>query len=367
MAPSRQARKEAAKLEPPEDEERFPRLNDTNRSEYEIVAEIDNDLQAMVDQGVLGPDEPVDVARNVFIPHRQGTHKTPGDRLILLWYGYLVPHRKGHMQLTPEGQTKFRVRFRDGYPGIVKTARTHCAHCTQTLCTIHCMHALCTLHACIVHTARTHCASCTQALCTLHARLVHTARRHCARRTHFTLRLHCANCKHALCTMQASTVHTAGTHCAYYTARTHCACCTHTLCTVHTRTVHTARTHCGHCTHALCTLHAHIVHTARRHPLCTLHTCIVHTAHTHCEHSHCAHGRIVHISHKHCEHAHCAHRTHALCTLHCPLAGPLYLLNFVGHTWEHSLGGIGSSLLHGGLLDQKKNPTPIGEHGDRGL
>ena len=45
------------------------------------MAEIDNDLQAMVDQGVLGPDEPVDVARNVFIPHGQGTHKTTGDRL----------------------------------------------------------------------------------------------------------------------------------------------------------------------------------------------------------------------------------------------------------------------------------------------
>ena len=49
MAPSKQAKKEAAKLKLPEDEERFPRLNDTNRSEYEIVAEIDNDLQAMVD------------------------------------------------------------------------------------------------------------------------------------------------------------------------------------------------------------------------------------------------------------------------------------------------------------------------------
>ena len=106
MAPSKQAKKEAAKLELPEDEERFPRLNDTNRSEYEIVAEIHNDLQAMVDQGVLGPHEPVEVARNVFIPHRQGTHKTTGDRLILLWYGYLAPHKKGHMQLTPEGQNK---------------------------------------------------------------------------------------------------------------------------------------------------------------------------------------------------------------------------------------------------------------------
>ena len=122
MAPSNQANKEAAKLELPEDEERFPRLNDTIRSEYEIVAEIDNDLQAMVDQGVLGPDEPVDVARNVFIPHGQGTHKTTGDRLILLWYGYLAPHKKGHMQLTPEGQTKFRVRFGDGYDYIFKRA-----------------------------------------------------------------------------------------------------------------------------------------------------------------------------------------------------------------------------------------------------
>ena len=55
MAPSKQAKKEAAKLELPEDEERIPRPNDTNRSEYEIVAEIDNDLQAMVDQGVRGP------------------------------------------------------------------------------------------------------------------------------------------------------------------------------------------------------------------------------------------------------------------------------------------------------------------------
>ena len=107
MAPSKQAKKEAAKLELPEDEERFPRLNDTNRSEYEILAEIDNDLQAMVDQGVLGPDEAVDVARNVFIPHRQGTHKTTGDRLILLWYGYLAPQKKGHMQLRPEAQTRF--------------------------------------------------------------------------------------------------------------------------------------------------------------------------------------------------------------------------------------------------------------------
>ena len=69
MAPSKQAKEEAAKLELPEDEEEFPRLNDTNRSEDEIVAEIDNDLQAMVDQGALGPDEPVDIARNVFIPH----------------------------------------------------------------------------------------------------------------------------------------------------------------------------------------------------------------------------------------------------------------------------------------------------------
>ena len=76
MAPSKQAKKEAAKLELPEDEERFPRLNDTNRSQYEIVAETDNDLRAMVDQGVLGPDEPVDVARNVFIPRGQGTHRT---------------------------------------------------------------------------------------------------------------------------------------------------------------------------------------------------------------------------------------------------------------------------------------------------
>ena len=94
MAPSKQAKKEAAKLEFPEDEERFPRPNDTNRSEYEIVAEIDNDLQAMVDPGVLGPEEPVDVARYVFIPHGQGTHKTTGDRLILLWYGYLAAHKK---------------------------------------------------------------------------------------------------------------------------------------------------------------------------------------------------------------------------------------------------------------------------------
>ena len=115
MVPSKQAKKEAAKLELPEDEERFPRLNDTNRSEYEIAAAIDNDLQAMVDQGVLGPNEPVDVARNVFIPHGQGTHKTTSDRLILLWYGYLTPHKKGHMPQTPEGQTKFRVRFRDWY------------------------------------------------------------------------------------------------------------------------------------------------------------------------------------------------------------------------------------------------------------
>ena len=104
----------------PKNGERFPRQNDTNRSEYEIVAEIDNDLQAMVDQGVLGPDEPVDVARNVFIPQRQGTHKTTGDRLTLLWYGYLAPHKKGHMQLTPEGQTQFRVRFRDGYDYMLK-------------------------------------------------------------------------------------------------------------------------------------------------------------------------------------------------------------------------------------------------------
>ena len=79
MAPSKPAKKEGAKLKLPEDEERFPRLNDTNRSEYETVAEIENDLQAMVDQGVLGPDELVDVARNVFILHGQGTHKTTGD------------------------------------------------------------------------------------------------------------------------------------------------------------------------------------------------------------------------------------------------------------------------------------------------
>ena len=84
------------------------------------MAEIDNDLQAMVDQGVLGPDEPVDVAGNVFIPHGQGTHKTSGDRLILLWYGYLAPHEKGHMQLTPEGQTKFGLHFRDGYDYMFK-------------------------------------------------------------------------------------------------------------------------------------------------------------------------------------------------------------------------------------------------------
>ena len=84
------------------------------------MAEIDNDLQGLVDRGVLGPDEPVDVARNVFIPHGQGTHKTTGDRLILLWYGYLAPHKKGHMQLTPEGRTKFRVRFRDGYDYMFK-------------------------------------------------------------------------------------------------------------------------------------------------------------------------------------------------------------------------------------------------------
>ena len=120
MALSKQAKKEAAKLELREDEERFPRLNDTNRSEYEIVAEIDNDLQMMVDQGVLGPDEPVDVARNVFIPHGQGTHKTTGDRWILLWYGFLAPHKKGHMQLTPERQIKFPVRFRDGYDCMFK-------------------------------------------------------------------------------------------------------------------------------------------------------------------------------------------------------------------------------------------------------
>ena len=63
------------------------------------MAKIDNDLQAMVDQGVLGPDQPVDVARNVFIPHGQGTHKTTGDRLILVWYSYLAPHEKGHMQV----------------------------------------------------------------------------------------------------------------------------------------------------------------------------------------------------------------------------------------------------------------------------
>ena len=94
MAPPKQAKKEAAKLELPEDEERYPRLNDTNRSEYDIVSETDNDLQAMVDQGVLGPDEPVDIARNVFIPHGQGTDKTTGDRLILLWYGFLAPHKK---------------------------------------------------------------------------------------------------------------------------------------------------------------------------------------------------------------------------------------------------------------------------------
>ena len=79
MAPSKQAKKEAAKLVLPEDEERFPRLNDTNinRSEYDIMAEIDNDGQAMVDQGVLGPDEPVHVARNVFIPHGHGLTKPP--------------------------------------------------------------------------------------------------------------------------------------------------------------------------------------------------------------------------------------------------------------------------------------------------
>ena len=79
MAPSKRAKKEAAKLELPEDEERFPRLNDTNRSQYEIVAETDNDLQVMVDQGVLGPDKPVGVARNFFIPRGQGTHKTTVD------------------------------------------------------------------------------------------------------------------------------------------------------------------------------------------------------------------------------------------------------------------------------------------------
>ena len=55
MAPSKQAKKEAAKLERPEDEERFPRLNDTNRSEYEILAEIDNNLQAMVTRECWGP------------------------------------------------------------------------------------------------------------------------------------------------------------------------------------------------------------------------------------------------------------------------------------------------------------------------
>ena len=175
---------------------------------------------------------------------------------------------------------------------------------------------------------------CTHALCTLHARIVQTARTHCAR------------CTPALCKLDARTVHA---------ARPHCAHCTHALCTLHACTVHAARTHCARCTHALYTLHALIV--AR----------IVHTARTHCEHLHCAHARIPHTSHTHCEHAHCAHRTHALCTLHCLLAGPLYLLIFVGHTWEHSLWGIRSGLLHGGLLDLKTNPTPIGEHGDRGL
>ena len=186
---------------------------------------------------------------------------------------------------------------------IVHAARTQCARCT---------------HAPTVHTARTHCAHCTHALCTLHARIVHTAHTHCAR------------CTHALCTPHARTVHTA-------------------------RTVHAARTHCARCTHALYTLQALIV------------VRIVHTARTHCEHLHCAHARIPHTSHTHCEHAHCAHRTHALCTLYCLLAGPLYLLIFVGHTWEHSLWGIRSGLLHGGLLDLKTNPTPVGEHGDRGL
>ena len=63
---------------------------------------------------MLGPDEPVDVARNVFIPHGQGTHKTTGDRLILLCYGYLAPHKKGHMQLTPERQKNFECTLEMG-------------------------------------------------------------------------------------------------------------------------------------------------------------------------------------------------------------------------------------------------------------
>ena len=175
---------------------------------------------------------------------------------------------------------------------------------------------------------------CTHALCTLHARIVQTARTHCAR------------CTPSLCKLDVRTVQT---------ARTHCAHGTHALCKLHACTVHPARTHCACCTHALYTLHALIVSR------------IVHTARTHCEHLHCAHARIPHSSHTHCEHAYCAHRTHALCTLHCLLAGPLDLLIFVGHTWEHSLWDICSGLLHGGLLDLKTNPTPIGEHGDRGL
>ena len=367
MAPSKQAKKEAAKLELQEDEERFPRLNDTNRSEYEIVAEIDNDLQVMVDQGVLGPDESVDVARNVFIPHRQGTHKTTGDRLFLLWYGYLAPHKKRHMQLKPGGQTKFRVRFRDGYnymfkreemmysipenipfrindgvevpsdgtsdygeecddkdeessnseydalcnlhAPIVHTARRHCAHCT---------HALCVLHARIVHTARTH------ALCTLHARIVYAASTHCAHCTHartvHTARRHCARCTHALFTLHGRIVKTARTHCAHCT-HTLCAIhCTQASCTLHARTVQAARRHRAHCTHAFCTLHAGIVHAAR-----TSHcVCIVQTARTycaHCTHPLCTlHAHIVHTTlHARTVHAartHCAHCTHALCTLH---------------------------------------------------
>ena len=159
-----------------------------------------------------------------------------------------------------------------------------------------------------------------------------------------TARRDCALCTHAGCTLHAHIVHG---------ARTHRAHCTHAWCTLQARMVHTASRHCAHCTHALCTLHA------RTHAPCTLHTGIVQAPcphRAHCTHALCTlHARISHAARMHCAH----------CTVF--WQHPRIYLFFVGHTWEPSLLGIRSGLLHGGLLDLKTNPTPLGEHGDRGL
>ena len=83
--------------------------------------------------------------------------------------------------------------------------------------------------------------------------------------------------------------------------------------------------HSAHCTHAECTLHARFVHTAR----------------THCEYLPSAQGHSQHTSDTDTKHARCAHRTRALCTLHCHLAGPLYLLIlFWPYLETHSLGHL---------------------------